>query len=426
MTSAITLCYHGKASSDDDGGAAMGALAITGGPPVRTRPYPRWPVWDGAERQGLIDVLESGDWWATEGTKVAAFEAAFGAFHGTAPAVACTNGTHAIELALSALGVGEGDEVIVPGWTFLATASAVLALGADPVLVDVDPTTGCIDPALVEAAVTGRTAAVVAVHLAGHPADLDTLTELSRRQQLALVEDCAHAHGSTWRGRPVATWGDAGTFSFQASKLMTAGEGGAMVSRQDDLLAAAKSFSDDGRRPGEWFHSHVVLGTNARMTEWQGAVLLAQLGRFPEQQHRRSTNARLLDERLRAIPGVHPQARDPRCTDQGHHGYLAFVDEAEFGASREAIRFALLEEGIPVAVAYPPVHRIEAFAGKDGLGPRRRGHPGFADVQLPVTDRLSGAALWFKTAVLMGSPDDALDVAVALAKIQRHARELGA
>lgn len=402
-------------------------LALHGGAPVRSAPYPPWPDFDDREREALIAVLESRRWWSTQGTEVAAFERRWGDLHHTEPAVAVTNGSHAIELALQALGVGAGDEVIVPDWTFFATAAAVLMVNAIPVLVDVDPATGCIDAALVEEAVTARTAAVIVVHVAGHPADLDALGAVCARRGLALVEDCAHAHGSTWKRQPVGTFGDAGTYSFQASKLMTAGEGGAVVSRRPEVLAEARSFGDCGRRPGAWHYDHYALGGNTRMTEWQGAVLLAQLDRFAGQQHRRSANVRRLNAALTEIPGVRPQARDPRCTDQGSYCYFVEIEPARFGASREAVRLALLAEGIPMVMAFPPIHRLHVFQDPDGFAPRWRSREGMADftsLSLPVSERLADRTLWFPTAVLMGSDDDTTDVVRALAKVQEHANEL--
>jgi dTDP-4-amino-4,6-dideoxygalactose transaminase len=193
----------------------MGALAMTGGTPVRQHAFPRWPDWDDDERTRVTAVLESGRWWATEGEHVAAFEAAWSARCGAHACVAVTNGTDALTLALLGAGVGDGDEVIVADYTFVASASAVASANAIPVLVDIDPATFCIDPDAVEAAVTPRTRAIVAVHLAGHPADLDRLTAIATRRGLVLIEDCAHAHGSEWRGRPVGSFGAAGTWSFQ-------------------------------------------------------------------------------------------------------------------------------------------------------------------------------------------------------------------
>jgi dTDP-4-amino-4,6-dideoxygalactose transaminase len=252
--------------------------------------------------------------------------------------MAVTNGTHAIEVALAAAGIGEGDEVIVPDYTFFATASAVATVNAIPVPVDIDPDTFCIDPDAAERAIGPRTRAIIAVHLAGHPADLDRLGDLCTRHGLALIEDCAHAHGSSWRGQPVGGHGTAGTFSFQQSKLITAGEGGAIVARDDATAARIRSFADCGRLPGEWFYSHFALGGNFRLSEWHAAVLRAQLARFPEQNRRRNEHARFLNAELASIPGVRPQKRDPRTTSQGYYCYVVAIDAAEFGAPRKACR----------------------------------------------------------------------------------------
>jgi dTDP-4-amino-4,6-dideoxygalactose transaminase len=407
----------------------VSTLAINGGTPVRSTAYPTWPHHDDAERRQLAEVLESGRWWSSQGTKVHEFEHRWGEFHGTDRSVAVTNGSHAIDLALLALDIGIGDEVIVPSWTFVATAASVLMVNATPVLVDVDLATGCIDPSAAEAAITDQTKAIIAVHIAGHPADMDRLTELCSRRGLALIEDCAHAHGSTWNGQLVGTFGDAGTYSFQASKLMTSGEGGAVVSRRPDVLERARSFSDCGREPGEWFYAHYRLGGNFRMTEWQGAVLLAQLDRFAEQASVRHENSTLLNEHLATIPGVHPQSRDPRCDRQGNYCYVVRIDADEFGADRESIRLALGAEGIPLTMSYPPIHRLDLFTDPHGFEPRLRSRNGmqdFAALSLPTTERLADTTLWFTTAVLMGSKEDALDVVTAVQKLHAHADELGA
>jgi dTDP-4-amino-4,6-dideoxygalactose transaminase len=405
----------------------MAELAIRGGRPVRAAPWPRWPEWDANEREGLMRVLDSGRWWATQGTEVAAFEREWAEFSDVPACVAVTNGTHAIEVALLAAGVGAGDEVIVTDYTFFASASAVASVNAVPVLVDVDAGTFCIDPAAVEAAITPRTRAVIAVHLAGHPADLDRLVALCERHRLALIEDCAHAHGSSWRGRPVGGFGAAGTWSFQQSKLLTAGEGGAITLRDTNVAARARSFADCGRKPGEWFYSHFVLGGNFRLSEWQGAVLRAQLARFPEQNRVRNDNARFLNEALRQVPGVTPQQRDPRATSQGYYCYVVRIDARAFGASREAVRKALEAEGIPLTMSYPTVHGLAAFGAADGFAPRirdRAGWPDYAALDLPSSRAAADETLWFRHQLLMGTREDAACLVEALDKIQRNLGEL--
>jgi dTDP-4-amino-4,6-dideoxygalactose transaminase len=407
----------------------MSKLALFGGAPIRRAPYPRWPQWSADEQLGVTRVLESGRWWASEGEQVPAFEAAWAQFCGVAHAIAVTNGTHALESALLAADVGQGDEVIVTDYSFFASASAVAAINAIPVLVDIEPRSFTIDCDSVEAAITPRTRAVIAVHLAGHPADLDRLEEICTRHGLALIEDCAHAHGSTWRNRPVGGFGTAGTWSFQQSKLMTAGEGGAVTVTDADIALRVRSFADCGRRAGEWFYSHFALGSNYRMTEWQAAVLLAQLARFPAQNRQRNDNAIFLNEALAAIPGVIPQYRDARTTSQGYYCYLVRIDEATFGAQREAVHRALEAEGIPMTMSYPALHALQAFAAADGLAPqhrRRAGWPDYSALDLPVARMAAATTLWFKHQLLLGSRTDAQCLVDALAKVQGHAHELQA
>src|ERR1700704_4947646 len=222
----------------------MSELALLGGKKSKTKPFPTWPYFDDAERRGLNEVLESRVWWRTPGTKTLEFEGAFARFHGARHGLAVTNGTAALEVAMAALRLQPGDEVIVPDFTFVATASAVLFANALPVLVDVLPDTYCPNPELTEAAITPHTKAIIAVHMGGLPADLDALKDLADRKGIALVEDCAHAHASEWRGKRVGTIGIGGTFSFQASKLMTAGEGGIVISNDDGFEREVRSVHD--------------------------------------------------------------------------------------------------------------------------------------------------------------------------------------
>lgn len=405
----------------------MAELAINGGVPVRAQPYPRWPQWDAGERQGLLEVLDSGVWWASEGTQVSAFEHDWAAFTGAGHCIAVTNGTHAIEVALLGAGIGEGDEVIVTDYSFLATASAIVTINAVPVLVDIDARTFCIDPAAVQAAITPRTRAVVAVHIAGHPVDLDALTAICARHNLMLIEDCAHAHGSSWNGTPVGAFGVAATFSFQQSKLLTAGEGGAIVARDAAIAGEIRSFADCGRRPGEWFYRHFALGGNFRMTEWQGAVLRAQLARFPEQNRLRNENALFLNAELTKIPGVVPQWRDQRTTAQGYYCYLVRIDEQLFGLPRDVVHAALVAEGMPMTMSYPQIQTLDAFADPQGFAPRHRvkySHPDYRSQRLPVSRMAAATTLWCRHQLLLGTRADAACLVEALAKIHAHRAEL--
>ena len=407
----------------------MSGLALLGGTKAKGKPFPVWPYYDREEEQALKEVLESRVWWRTPGTKTLAFELAFAEFHGARHGIAVTNGTAALEVTMAALGISAGDEVIVPNFTFVATASAVLFANALPVLVDVDPETYCIDPQLVEAAITPRTKAVIAVHMGGHPADLDLLTKVCKRHRLALVEDSAHAHATEWRGQRIGTFGAAGTFSFQSSKLMTAGEGGMIISNNDKFEIQARSVHDCGRMPGKWFYSHFIYGSNYRLSEWQGAVLHTQLGRLDEQTRRRHENSRLLDRLLKEIPGITPQKLDERCSRNGQYAYIFHVNKKEFaGLSTERFIEAMNAEGIPNQASYPPLHQLDMFRNgkyRNRLsGKQAKQKHAFLKQKFPVTQKAAWETVWVPQPALLGDEEDMHDIAAALSKIQKNAKEL--
>lgn len=409
----------------------MSDLAVLGGPRTKRKPFPVWPQYDENEHRALQEVLESRVWWRTPGTRTLEFERAFAKFHGARHGLAVTNGTAALEVTMAALGIGQGDEVILPNFTFVATASAVLFTNALPVLVDVDPETYCIDPNLVEAAITPRTKAIIAVHMGGHPADLDQLIEIARRHNLHLIEDSSHAHASEWRGRRIGTFGTAGTFSFQSSKLMTAGEGGMIISNNDTFERQARSVHDCGRMPGEWFYSHFIYGSNYRLSEWQGAVLQVQLGRLDEQTRRRHENARLLDQLLRQIPGITPQKLDPRCTRNGQYAYIFHMNSREFaGISTEKFIAAMNAEGIPNQASYPPLHELHMF--RDGeyrkrlTGAQATQDHAFLRQRFAQTQRAAWETVWIPQPALLGDEEDMHEIAAAVGKIQKGAKEIAA
>jgi dTDP-4-amino-4,6-dideoxygalactose transaminase len=408
----------------------MGELALTGGKKAKGKRFPSWPCHDDAERKALQEVLDSGVWWRTPGTRTLAFEQEFAKFHGAKHGLAVTNGTAALEVTMSAIGIVPGDEVIIPDYTFVATASAVLYAGAMPVVVDVTADTFCIDPKLTEAAITPRTKAIIAVHMGGHPCDLDTLTDLAKRKGIALIEDSSHAHATEWKGKRIGSHGTAGTFSFQASKLMTAGEGGIIISDDDTFEKQARSVHDCGRMLGEWFYSHFINGSNYRLSEWQGAVLSVQLSRLDEQTQRRHQNARLLDKLLGQIPGVTPQKLDPRCTRNGHYAYIFHVDSRQFaGVSTEKLIQAMNAEGIPNQASYPPVHALDVFqngeyrkrlCGSQATEP----HP-FLRAAFPETHRAAFESIWIPQTALLGDEEDMHEIAMAWNKISKLAKEIG-
>lgn len=406
----------------------MEKLAILGGDPVKESPFPDWPVYDERERQALMDVLESRLWWRTPGTRTLKFEEDFAAYQQAKYAIAVTNGTAALEVSLAALGIGPGDEVIVPDFTFVATASAVLFAGALPVLVDIDPDTYCIDPDQAESAINERTKAIIAVHMGGHPADLDRLTEIAARHNLLLVEDSSHAHGSEWKGQRVGAIGDIGTFSFQQSKLMTAGEGGIIVTNDPELEKKARSIHDCGRMPGEWFYSHFIYGSNYRLSEWQGAILSQQLARADEFTSIRTRNAAFLDKTLAQIDGITPQKEDPRVTCNGHYAYIFHYDKNAFaGLPTEEFIKAFNAEGIPTQASYPPLHDLDVFKSGEylkRLSPEQRQVHNILNSDFPNTEKGAWDTVWLPQPDLLGNQDDMSAVVEAIRKIQRHAGEL--
>ena len=407
----------------------MSALALLGGKKAKGNAFPVWPYYDKNEVQALKEVLESRVWWRTPGTRTLEFERAFAKFHGARHGIAVTNGTAALEVTMAGLGITAGDEVILPDFTFVATASAVLFANALPVLVDVDPETYCINPDLVEAAITPRTKAIIAVHMGGHPADLDRLQQIAKRKRLALVEDSSHAHASEWRGQRVGTFGVAGTFSFQSSKLITAGEGGIIISNDDKFEVQARSVHDCGRMPGEWFYSHFRYGSNYRLSEWQGAILNVQLSRLDEQTKRRHQNSRLLDRLLCEIPGITPQKLDERCTRNGQYAYIFHVNKKEFaGLSTERFIEAMNAEGIPNQASYPPLHKLDMFRNgkyrKRLSGKQAKEKHAFLKNKFPVTHKAAWETVWIPQPALLGDEEDMHEIAAALGKIQKNAKEL--
>lgn len=394
----------------------MAKLAIQGGSPVRDRPYPPWPQAGPEELEELRAVLDSGLWSSTHGNAVKRFERRFAEYHGAAEGVCVSSGEAALRLALEALELAAGGEVIIPAYTFVASATAVLQAGGRPVFADVEPDTYCLDVVAASEMVGPDTAAVMPVHMGGLPADMQGVRSLANEHGLLVVEDAAQAWGATFDGRPVGALGDAGAFSFQASKNITAGEGGIIVTDDAAVAATCRSLVDCGRVATGQRYQHVRQGGNYRMTEFQGAVLNAQLGRYPEQLRHRDANARELRTELEAIPGVAVQAIAAGRT-HAWHLIVVRVDTEQFaGAAKQQIVEALVAEGVPATAGYLATpYEQPAFQTDDRV---RHG-------SCPVAERAcNSGAVWFRQTALLGEVDDALDVARALAKVRENAAEL--
>ena len=269
---------------------------------------------------------------------------------------------------------------------------------------------------------------MIVVHMGGRIADMDRLMALAQKNDLLLLEDCAHAHGSTWKGRFAGTFGLGGTFSFQSTKTMTAGEGGMIISNDDEFERLARSTHDCGRMPGRWFYDHYIYGSNYRMTEWQGAVLSVQLERLEEQVNTRHRNGRLLDELLADVEGVTPQSHD-NVTRNGHYAYIFHYDAAAFGGV-SAARFteAIKAEGVPIQAAYPPLHKLDVFtsgAYKSRLCPEQANEDhAFLRQPFPNSHREAYETIWLPQYTLLGDETDMREIVQAVCKIQQQAREL--
>ncbi|HDH99540.1 MAG TPA: DegT/DnrJ/EryC1/StrS family aminotransferase, partial [Firmicutes bacterium] len=322
----------------------MAELAIEGGKPVRTKPFPEWPMYDECEERALLEVLRSRKWWY--GERVREFEEKFASYQDARFGITTTSGTTALQIALTAAGVGAGDEVIVPPYTFVATATAVLAVNAIPVFADVDRDTLNLDPEAVREAITEKTKAIIPVHFAGYPADMDELKGIAQEHGLVIIEDACHAWGTDYKGRKVGAIGSMGAFSFQASKNITSSEGGIILTDDEELADLCRSYSNCGRGKDRPWYEHYILGGNYRMTEFQAAILLCQLGRLDDQVTRRMESAKVLDEGLREVEGIELLQQEPKGKRRSYHLYcFRYVQEDFGGVPREKFIEALVAEG---------------------------------------------------------------------------------
>ncbi len=397
-------------------------LALLGGEPVRARPFPSWPVFDDHDESRVLRALRSGAWGRLQGREVETFEQRFAAMHGCRHGIAVVNGTVSLRIALIAAGLQAGDEVIVPAYTFLSTATAVVEANMVPVFVDVDPATVNIAAAAIEAAVTPRTRAVIPVHFAGQPADMDAIDLVARRHGLLVLEDSAHAHGAAWSSRPAGSLGRIASFSFQSSKNLTSGEGGIITTNDDALAAACRSIHNCGRVPGGIWYEHHVMSGNYRLGELQGALLGAQLDRLEAQTRLRDENGGHLSARLSSLPGIVPQRRPPACTRHSRHLFMARVEDA-FGVSRDDLLTALRAEGIPCSGGYgyplpdQPLFRNKAFGP---YLPEVRDRLDFSRVACPNSRAICGDVVWLEHALLLGTRADMDDIADAFEKVHAH------
>jgi len=413
----------------------MSDLAILGGPKTRTEAYPAWPVWDERDVQAVAEVVRSGRWggYPYPGPKTAELAKKFSELQGGGYAVPMINGTVTMEVALRAAGIGWGDEVIVPAYTFQATASAPMGAGAIPVIVDVDPKTYCLDAKAAAKAITPKTKGIIPVHLGSNMADMDAIMELAEKYNLIVIEDCAHAHGAKWRGRGAGTIGHFGSFSLQSSKTLTSGEGGILLCRTPEHAALAASVIDCGRPHalgggGEDSKGLSTQGANYRLSELQAALALVGIERFPAQAKQREEMAAYMDEALSEIKGVKVMKRDERHTTRSFYRYIFAVDPKEFGLEHDLLCGALDAEGVECWTGYEAMHNYELFQPQRSALAVPNAFPEyfkFSEMNLPEATRAcEHEAVWLDEAIFREGPKGVDDAIAAIKKVQKNAQAL--
>jgi len=403
----------------------MSKLALKGGNPLRNEKFPQWPQYDEKEMEALERVLKS-NVWGTLGSEVKSFVKNYSKYQNCDFGVAVTNGTQTMEIILRALGVGYGDEVIIPPYTFNATASAVIFQGATPVFVDIEEDTFNIDPEKIESSITSRTKAIIPVHVGGRACNMDRIMEIAKKHNLFVIEDSAHANGGEWKGRRTGSIGDAGSFSFQCSKNLTSGEGGFIATNNVDIYEKCWAVHHCGRDiHGKAWYGHPFIGTNARMTEWQAAILNTQMQRLDEQIEKRIENANYLNSKLNEIPCIATLKEDERVTRNSYHLFLfKFVSEKCKGLSRDLFIKALSAEGIPCSPGYvclykQPLFNTPEFKRVTGSNIK------YNELYLETAERLcENEALWLTQNMLLGEKIDMDQIAESIIKIYENVDEL--
>ncbi|MGH9672407.1 MAG: DegT/DnrJ/EryC1/StrS family aminotransferase [Bryobacteraceae bacterium] len=413
--------------------AANPKLALLGGEPVRKASPPSWPRIHAEDEKAWMEVLRSGHWYRGSGKTVDEFEKKYAAAIGSPYCLATANGTSALYISLSAIDIGPGDEVLVPPYTFIATVNAVLMRHALPVFVDSDLETMQMDAGKVESRITGRTRAIMPVHLGGSPANLDVILETGKQRRLPVIEDACQAVFGEWRGRRLGSLGTTGCFSFQASKNLNSGEGGAVMTADANLAERAFSFHNNsrGRRNAPGDFSYRATGANLRMTEFQAALLMSQMLRLQEQAKLRDENAAYLTSMLREVPGIRPARMYDGCTRNGWHIYMLRYDREAFaGVSRAVFLRALAAEGVRASAGYRPLNKEpflrQAFQSRGwrAIYPEKLLAEWDERNRCPVNDRLCEEAVWFGQTTLLGSRQNMEQIAGAIRKIQVQAADL--
>lgn len=433
--SAGTLAAIGSRTMPAFGGlgTSAGKLAILGGTPVRARPWPNWPVWDKAAEEPVLSILRSGNWYRGQGKTVTQFEEAYAKLLGVKRCVAMCNGTNSLLTALRMLDIGVGDEVIVSPYTFIATYNVVLESCALPVFADTDPETFQINPDKIEERITENTRAILPVHILGIPANMDRITEIAKKHNLKVIEDACQAWLAQWRGKCCGTIGDLGCFSFQNSKHLPAGEGGAVVGNDEELMDRVHSYHNCGRPYGSMpkTSGYPISGNNRRMTEYQAAILLNQMKRIEADTELRWANGQYLTSKIKDIPGIVPHRLYEGVTRAVYHLYpFRYLKEHFNNVPREKFMAALSAEGIPCSGGYGPQYNdglMEATLKSKNFQrafPKARLDRYREELHYPDNDRLCQEAVWISQNMLLAGKQDMDDIANAIAKIYENRDKL--
>ena len=398
----------------------MKKLRINSEPPIKKKPFHNWPYSNNRERELLNEVLTSGKWWRMAGNKVEQFEEEFARKHGVKYCLGVTNGTHALELVMTAFGIGKGDEVIVPAFTFISTATSVIYCNAIPVLVDVDEKTFCMSVEAFEKAITPRTKAVIPVHMAGHACDMDRICAIAKKHNIVVIEDAAHGHGGEYKNKKIGSLGDAAIFSFQNGKIMTCGEGGALVTNNKEIYEKAFLIHGVGRPKNDLVYEHSLLGSNYRMNEFQAAILLAQLERLDNMNKIRNENAAYLDQLLQEVKGITPQSNRKYATLVTYYMYMFYYDENEFnGLSRHEFVECLKSEGIPAFISFPVISETTFFKNND-FAHRIELYDRNSEEKLKNAKKISEQVVWLPHYTLLGDKQDIEEIVLAIKKIRSY------
>lgn len=396
-------------------------LAVNGGPRSIDKNF-EWPLFDDIEVNAVAEVVKSGKWGNPDcGDMVKMFEEEFAEYCGSRFALSCVNGSVALRLALIASGVRPGDEVIIPPYTFIATASIVLEANCVPVFVDIDPETYNLDPFKIEAAITKRTKAIIPVHFAGQSCDMDKIMSIASKHNLIVIEDACHGHGAEYRGKKLGTIGNAGCFSFQSSKNLTCGEGGMVITDDEKLYDMMNSLRNVGRVKGGQWYEHHYLGCNYRMTQLQTALLSVQLDKLTQQTLRRHENGTYLNSLLAGIDGIKPLGRGIGETLHSYHIYIFRYDKSRFNnLSKTEFAKMLGAEGVPCFMGYPqPLYKQPLFQNKNFMCYAIPDEVDYSSVSCPVAEKACyEEAVWILQHGMLGPKEDMEKFALAIIKIQ--------